>query len=72
MRSLFSFTTAVLPTIAALIVAAVLVKSVQAGARQMAKLLRRPAPMKGPRGAAPGPRPAMRRAIAPGAHSGGE
>jgi hypothetical protein len=66
MRSLFSFTTAVLPTLAALIVAAVIVKSVQVGARQVAKLLRRPGAPLPARGVGPAQRPAMRRAIAPG------
>lgn len=71
MRSLFAFTTAVLPTIAALGVAAVIVQSVQAGARQMAKLWRRPGAA--PRSQAPPVRrQPVRRAIAPGAQSGGE
>jgi hypothetical protein len=71
MRSLFSFTTAVLPTIAALVVAAVLVNSVQAGAQRMAKLLRKPSVQPRASGSAPR-RPAMRRAIAPGPPSGSE
>lgn len=71
MRSLFAFTTAVLPTIAALCVAAAIVKSVQAGARQMARLLRRPGPQSRPV-APPTRRAGVRRAIMNGSRTGAE
>ena len=44
MRSLFAFTTAVLPTIASLCVAAVIVNTAQAGVVRMAKVFQRRAP----------------------------
>ena len=69
MRSLFAFTTAVLPTIASLCVAAFIVNTAQAGVRRVAKLLQ-------PRGPQARPRPPVRQApvrrFAAGPKSGGE
>ncbi len=72
MRSLFAFTTAVLPTIASLVVAAVIVKTAEVSVRQVAKLLRRPGAPVPARNPAMPRRPGVRRAIAPGTQPGGE
>ena len=49
MRSLFAFTTAVLPTIASLCVAAVIVNTAQAGVVRMARVFQRRTPQAQPR-----------------------
>jgi hypothetical protein len=72
MRSLFAFTTAVLPTMVSLVVAALIVKTVEVGARQVAKLLNRPKAPGRDRRTVPPRRPEIRRAIAPRSQSGGE
>jgi hypothetical protein len=61
MRSLFAFTTAVLPTIAALCVAAMIVNTAQAGVLRVARLIRRPGLQARPR---PQPRAAPVRRFA--------
>ena len=72
MRSLFAFTTAVLPTIASLLVAAVIVKSVEVGAAQVARLMRPRAIQPQARPAGPARPQGMRRAIAPPPPTGPE